>query len=219
MQQRSQENRTKVKTIMYQYRTAILFFLSLFGSFDGIWGSSWIDPDTSHDDYTIKPLTKDDRRQYSLIFSDEFNIDGRSFHDGMDPRWTALHKNDVTNNPLHYSSHDAVQTQNGSLRITLSLYPQDDLETMIQGQTESKEFQSGMMQSWDKFCFTGGIVEITAKLPGEWLIGGMWPAIWMMGNLGRATYVNSTENIWPFSTNVCDERTEYSQSTYQFMSK
>ena len=33
----------------------------------------------------------------------------------------------------------------------------------------------------------------------------------MMGNLGRATYVNSTENVWPFSTNVCDDRTRNSQ--------
>ena len=28
------------------------------------------------------------------VFSDEFEQDGRTFHDGRDPRWTALNKND-----------------------------------------------------------------------------------------------------------------------------
>ena len=29
----------------------------------------------------------------------------------------------------------------------------------------------------------------------------------MLGNLGRATYLNSTEFMWPFSTNQCTDRT------------
>jgi hypothetical protein len=33
----------------------------------------------------------------------------------------------------------------------------------------------------------------------------------MMGNLARATYINSTERIWPYSTNVCDNRTMFGQ--------
>ena len=28
------------------------------------------------------------------VFSDEFEQEGRTFHDGNDPRWTALNKND-----------------------------------------------------------------------------------------------------------------------------
>jgi hypothetical protein len=35
--------------------------------------------------------------------------------------------------------------------------------------------------------------------------------VWMLGNLGRATYLNSTEYMWPFSTNQCTERTRISQ--------
>jgi hypothetical protein len=30
----------------------------------------------------------------SQVFSDEFEQDGRTFHDGHDPRWTAINKND-----------------------------------------------------------------------------------------------------------------------------
>ena len=44
-------------------------------------------------------------------------------------------------------------------------------------------FRSAMLQSWNKFCFTGGIVEFRAKLPQG---GGYWPALWTFGNLGRA---------------------------------
>ena len=28
------------------------------------------------------------------VFSDEFEVDGRTFHDGYDSRWTAINKND-----------------------------------------------------------------------------------------------------------------------------
>lgn len=174
--------------------------------------ASWIDPDTPDDVHTTLPLTEGDTRKYSLVFSDEFDVQGRTFEDGVDPRWTAMNKNDFTNNPLHYYSHDAVQSQNGSLSLSLSIEPKDDLFAFwTEDGVQSKEFKSGMVQSWNKFCFIGGIVEFSAKMPGTSDLAGLWPAMWMMGNLGRATYVNSTENMWPFSTNVCDERTRDSQ--------
>eukprot|EP00977_Amphora_coffeiformis_P015296 scaffold4496_cov134-Amphora_coffeaeformis.AAC.1 len=76
----------------------------------------------------------------------------------------------------------------------------------------TKEARSAMVQSWNKFCFTGGIVEFSAQLPGNPYTGGLWPALWMMGNLARATYVNSTEHMWPFSAgHVCDDRNRVSQ--------
>jgi beta-glucanase (GH16 family) len=51
-----------------------------------------------------------------------------------------------------------------------------------------KNFRGGMVQSWNKFCFAGGIVEISVRLPGESTVAGLWPAFWLMGNLGRALY-------------------------------
>lgn len=178
--------------------------------------ASWIDPDTPKHAHTTLPLSNGDSKNYALVFSDEFDVDGRTFEDGADPRWTALNKNDFTNNALHYYSDDAesVQSYHGSLSISLNIETKDDLYanwTDDQIQTTTKEFKSGMVQSWNKFCFTGGIVEFSAKMPGASNVAGLWPAIWMMGNLGRATYVNSTENMWPFSTNICDERTRDSQ--------
>lgn len=71
----------------------------------------------------------------------------------------------------------AITTSNGSLRITLS-----------EKQTHGLDYQGGMMSSWNKFCFTGGMVETSVMLPGAPNIVGLWPAIWTMGNLGRAGY-------------------------------
>jgi beta-glucanase (GH16 family) len=41
---------------------------------------------------------------------------------------------------------------------------------------DKKHIQSAMMQGWNKFCFTGGIVEYSARLPGNPSVGGLWPA-------------------------------------------
>lgn len=63
-----------------------------------------------------------------------------------------------------------------------------------------------MVNSWNKFCFSGGIVEISLKLPGKWDVGGLWPAFWIMGNLGRATYEVSSHQVQTFITCVfCTE--------------
>ena len=52
-----------------------------------------------------------------------------------------------------------------------------------------------MMSSWNKFCFTGGYIETNVSLPGVNNILGLWPAIWTMGNLGRAGYGASLEGM------------------------
>eukprot|EP01031_Cornospumella_fuschlensis_P026553 gene26553-32090_t len=60
-----------------------------------------------------------------------------------------------------------------------------------------------MIQSWNKFCFTGGILELSIQLPGGADGGGIWPAVWLMGNLARATFPESTVNMWPWSYDTC----------------
>ena len=78
--------------------------------------------------------------------------------------------------------------------------------------TDAKRFQSGMVQGWNKFCMTGGIIEFSAKLPGDPKTGGLWPALWMLGNLARATYVGSSNFIWPYSLSECSEKNRHSQT-------
>lgn len=169
--------------------------------------ASWIDPDTKEDARTIKALVETDTREYKLVFSDEFEQDGRTFNDGNDPRWTALNKNDYTNDALHFYSHDNVKTTNGVMNITVerktNLYKAFD-EDKKKFYLDKKLVQSGMVQGWNKFCVTGGIVEFSAKLPGNPSTGGLWPALWMMGNLARATYVGSSDYVWPYSYSQCN---------------
>jgi beta-glucan synthesis-associated protein KRE6 len=148
--------------------------------------SPWIDPDSPIDVRVIKSFpsldfTNDQEREFDLVFSDEFEIDGRTMHDGRDPRWTALHQDDLTNNPLHWYSQDAVKTSNGVLNITMDIHPETFTyytsgKDRIRSINITKEFRSGMVQSWNKFCFIGGIIEISAKLPGDPKTGGLWPA-------------------------------------------
>jgi beta-glucanase (GH16 family) len=49
-------------------------------------------------------------------------------------------------------------------------------------------YSSGQVMSWNKFCMSGGLVEVRFVLPGQPGVEGLWPAIWMLGNLGRATF-------------------------------
>ena len=133
---------------------------------------------------------------FQLVFSDEFNVPSRTFEDGTDPRWTALEKNDYTNDALHYyAAANAVTDDDGRLVITTEAKDTDVVGfDDVHGQKTrvTKHFRSAMLQTWNKFCFTGGIVEAEVELPGKANVGGLWPAFWLLGNLGRATLEQST---------------------------
>jgi len=154
-------------------------------------------------------------REFELVFSDEFNTPGRSFGDGNDSRWTALDKNDYTNDALHYYSPNNVATnEEGQLVITSEAADTDVIgfdDVKREDTRVTKHFRSAMIQSWNKFCFTGGILEAEVILPGKPKVGGLWPAFWMLGNLARHTYVGSSEHIWPWSSTVCTSKSRDSQ--------
>ena len=203
--------------------------------------ADWIDPDTPESarttlslvldenkhslHYTVPgtnttlPLTYVDKSRkgkiFQLVMSDEFNIPGRSFDDGKDPKWTALDKNDYTNDALHYYSPANVHTnEEGELEIiaeaaNTEVVGFDDLKRKKTHVT--KHFKSGMLQGWNKFCFTGGIIEAEVNLPGYADIGGLWPSFWLLGNFARHTYVGSSSHLWPFSSHTCNAFTRHSQ--------
>ena len=187
-------------------------------------GANWIDPETpesAHTTKNIKPpqsLLKNNQYEesvYTLVMSDEFNVPGRTFEDGADPMWTALNKNDYTNSALHYYSPENAQTDaDGNLVITTEA---KDTEVIgfndVKGEKEivTKHFRSAMLQTWNKFCFTGGIIEGEAQLPGKPDVGGLWPAFWLLGNMARHTYVGSTNHMWPWSSNICTSKTATAQ--------
>ncbi|KAJ1454658.1 beta-glucan synthesis-associated protein-domain-containing protein [Pelagophyceae sp. CCMP2097] len=154
--------------------------------------------------------------EHKLVFSDEFEVPGRTFNDGHDPRWTAVNKNDYTNMALHFYRADAVTTSGGKLNITTEFKPTtflsaEDTTGTVEMVKRTKGYSSGLIQGWNKFCFTGGIMEIKAKLPGKGHVGGLWPAMWLLGALARATYVGSTDWIWPWSYGKCDRSQQRKQ--------
>ncbi|EKM79874.1 hypothetical protein AGABI1DRAFT_119930 [Agaricus bisporus var. burnettii JB137-S8] len=158
-----------------------------------------IDLDTPQDALFRKSLR--DGEDWMLVFSDEFNTDGRSFYPGDDPYWEAADLHYWATNNLEWYDPAAVTTVNGSLVITFSEIPSHGLD-----------FQGGLISSWNKFCFTGGLFEAAVQLPGINNVVGMWPAIWTMGNLGRAGYGATLEGMWPYTYDTCDVGTAPNQT-------
>mmetsp|Transcript_36981 Transcript_36981/g.40116 ORF Transcript_36981/g.40116 Transcript_36981/m.40116 type:complete len:125 (-) Transcript_36981:3320-3694(-) len=88
-------------------------------------------------------------------------------------------KNDYTNLALHYYRKENAKTKDGVLSIKTER--KENAYRAFNEKTkkffnDKKYIQSAMLQGWNKFCFTGGIVEFSAKLPGSPRIGGLWPA-------------------------------------------
>ncbi|RDB19924.1 Beta-glucan synthesis-associated protein KRE6 [Hypsizygus marmoreus] len=161
-----------------------------------------IDFDTPKDVYT--KASYKNGSPLKLVFSDEFNTDGRSFYPGDDPYWEAVDLHywvAVATNNLEWYDPAAVTTEDGSLVITFS-----------QTSTHGLNYQGGLISSWNKFCFTGGMIEASVQLPGINNVVGMWPAIWTMGNLGRAGYGATLEGMWPYTYDSCDVGTAPNQT-------
>ncbi|KIJ62624.1 glycoside hydrolase family 16 protein [Hydnomerulius pinastri MD-312] len=137
--------------------------------------------------------TGSDGYTYQLVFSDEFNQDGRTFWPGDDPYWEAENMHYWPTGDLEWYDPSAITTQDGKLVITMTEQPKNNLN-----------FVSGMLTSWNKLCFTTGYIEVSVSLPGSPQAPGFWPGAWTMGNLGRAGYGGTTEGTWPYSYDSCD---------------
>ncbi|KAK7444002.1 hypothetical protein VKT23_015399 [Stygiomarasmius scandens] len=161
-----------------------------------------IDPDTPTEAYTHKSYTDDSTMQ--LVFSDEFNTDGRSFYPGDDPFWEAPSLHYWGTNNLEWYDPDAITTKDGALRVTLSKEEPESNHNMT--------YRGGLMTSWNKFCFTGGMILASVTLPGASNVAGLWPAVWALGNLGRAGYGASLDGMWPYSYDSCDVGTLKNQT-------
>ncbi|TIB38904.1 hypothetical protein E3P86_01376 [Wallemia ichthyophaga] len=142
-----------------------------------------------------------DGQEYELVFSDEFNEDGRTFYPGEDPYWEAADLHYWGTNNLEWYSPRQVSTSGGALHLTLDEVESHDLN-----------YEGGLLTSWNKMCFTGGYVSASVKLPGASDVWGLWPAFWTMGNLGRAGYGASLDGLWPYSYDSCDVGTLQNQT-------
>ncbi|GLE03994.1 hypothetical protein PINS_up012905 [Pythium insidiosum] len=199
----------------------------------------WVDVYTPRSVYNA---TSSRGGTWELVFSDEFNVPGRDFSAGGDYLWTALELPDGVNAALEYYSVNMTSTKNesdgrGVFQIEVREEPNITF-TVFNAYSRPPSFQehsmyyrAGMVQSWNKFCFQGGMVEVKAQLPGAVsaasgnpdLSGNdrtrvknneyypTWPGIWFLGNLGRALFTASTNRMWPWSFNECDATLQQSQ--------
>ncbi|KAJ7438652.1 beta-glucan synthesis-associated protein [Mycena galericulata] len=168
----------------------------------GNWGL--IDLDTPKEMYNIAGY-HDPSQTMQLVFSDEFNMDGRTFYPGDDPYWEAVDLHYWQTGNLEWYDPSSITTKDGSLQITLSKVP--DPAT-----NHNLSYMGGMMSSWNKFCFTGGVILANVMLPGINNVFGLWPAVWTMGNLGRAGYGASLDGMWPYVYDSCDVGTVANQT-------
>lgn len=150
-----------------------------------------IDPDTPSSAAT---RTGFDGLPYELVFSDEFNTDNRTFWPGDDPFWEAVNIWYGSTGDQEWYDPGQITTRDGYLSIVMDQIPENDLP-----------YRSGMLQSWNKFCFTGGYIEVSISLPGpNQETQGYWPGAWTMGNLARPGYGATTDGVWPYSYDSCD---------------
>lgn len=154
-----------------------------------------IDRDTPQSAYTTSSYHTGD--EMVLVFSDEFNVDGRTFYPGEDPFWEAVDLHYWGTNDLEWYDPGQATTKGGYLQIRLD-------QVANPADNHNLGFKSGMIQTWNKFCFTGGLILASVMLPGSSTISGFWPAIWTMGNLGRAGFGGTVEGLWPYSYDSCD---------------
>lgn len=162
-----------------------------------------IDKDTPREAYTKTTYLNEET--WELVFSDEFNQDGRTFYPGDDPYWEAVDLHYWGTNDLEWYDPKQATTKDGFLQLTLDMV--DD-----PADNHNMTFRSGMIQSWNKFCFTGGLIEALVRLPGASNTAGFWPALWTMGNLGRAGFGATNEGLWPYTYDACDVGTLKNQT-------
>ena len=76
-------------------------------------------------------------------------------HQIDDPYWEAVNLHYWQTGNLEWYDPSAITTANGSLNIKLTSEPRN-----------GQNYTGGMMTSWNKFCFTGGRIEVAVILPG-----------------------------------------------------
>ncbi|KAH3674867.1 hypothetical protein WICPIJ_009437 [Wickerhamomyces pijperi] len=161
--------------------------------------TSLVDPDTPESAHSKVSNTGE---TWDLVFSDEFNAEGRTFYDGDDQFWTAPNFHYDATKDLEWYDPDAVTTSEGTAVFTMDAFHNHNLF-----------YRSGMLQSWNKLCFTQGKLEVSARLPNYGNITGLWPGIWTLGNLARPGYLATTDGVWPYSYESCDAGITANQSS------
>lgn len=150
-----------------------------------------VDPDTPDSAKTFTSAIS--KKTFQLQFSDEFEQEGRTFWPGDDPYWEAVDIWYGATQDFEWYSPENANTTGGALVLTMTDVPSHNLN-----------FQSAMLQSWNKLCFQGGYIEFAIIQPGSHSTQGYWPGAWIFGNLARPGYLGTTDGMWPYTYQGCD---------------
>jgi beta-glucanase (GH16 family) len=103
------------------------------------------------------------RPGWKLVLQDEFRTDR------LDDRvWNAEDLPSSRNHELQYYTPDLIRVGDGRLRLSSERVPRG-----------GQPFSSAAVDTYGKFSFTYGRVEVRAKLPA--MGQGIWPAVWLLG--------------------------------------
>ncbi|CAI5730910.1 unnamed protein product [Hyaloperonospora brassicae] len=164
----------------------------------------WVDPDTPRDRYVYLSSRG---RPWDLVMSDEFNVANRSFRPGDDHMWTSLEKPDGVNGALEVYSHNMTSTACDDDGTCYFFIRAVDEVTSVR--------VYNMYKHPPAFEELPGVTDPASGNPDAKLgpsarvmntdFYPTWPGLWMLGNLGRAIFSASTNRMWPFSYNECDD--------------
>ncbi|KAH7097756.1 concanavalin A-like lectin/glucanase [Auriculariales sp. MPI-PUGE-AT-0066] len=148
-----------------------------------------VDPETPD---SAKAWTGYFGHQYELVFSDEFNQEGRTFFPGDDPFWEGMDIWYAGTRDLEWYDPEQIFTRDGAMRIKLEMVdPEDNHELQLKS-------------AWSPPGTNSASPRATSRLPGLATTAGYWPGLWTLGNLGRAGYGATNDGMWPYSYDSCD---------------
>jgi beta-glucanase (GH16 family) len=67
---------------------------------------------------------------------------------------------------------------------------------------QNLSYMSGMLQSWNQLCFTGGIIEVSINLPGRPDVTGLWPGALVLSGF---PLTNETDFLTPVLLRCMDD--------------
>lgn len=96
-------------------------------------------------DTPASALTKtgQDGNEYTLVFSDEFNVDGRTFYDGDDPFFTAGLQHYYGTGDVEMYDPQSATTFGGNLVLNLSYVPNPRINNNL-------SYMSAMVTTWNQ---------------------------------------------------------------------
>eukprot|EP00966_Prymnesium_polylepis_P194857 4516886-Prymnesium_polylepis.1 len=144
--------------------------------------ASNVDPLTPAWARTTRLLSSSNSPPFVATFTDEFETAGRQFGEGEDAKWTAINSYNPSTSDLEAYVPSHASTVDGKLRLTVS----SNITVDVSG--SARPFTSAMLQTWNRTCLQGGVLEVSLRLPGRPNITGLWPAVWLLGNLGRTGF-------------------------------